>query len=148
MGWSSWPVPYPYGSSECRGWRQLGALSSNHRCTVGDPLSQCTADDNQHFVWIEANLESGLATRIEESLSDDYDSINGILATRVTTQAGVDVKVFDGNYTGVELVAWTTCSSEATFGGSGTSRWCRPQIVYFNNGFFPRTTTVPQTRSG
>jgi len=114
-----------------------GALDPDYRCAIGDPLSQCTADDNQHFVWIEANFESGLETRIVESLDQDFDSIGGILAMRVTTQAGVDVKVFDGDYSGVPFRAWTTCSPDAVFGGSGDSRWYRSQIAYFNNGRYP-----------
>ena len=43
--------------------------------------------------------------------------------------------MFDLDFQTQDFAAYTTCASDATYGGSGIHRQCRPQILYYNLEF-------------
>ncbi len=72
---------------------------------------------------------------IDRSLDEDYEPIPGISTYRTTSSTNTDVTAFDANFGFTEWWAYGTCLSSSEFGGSGIRSWCRPQRVYFNNGY-------------
>lgn len=123
-----------------------GALDEEHRCTT-DEFSQCTANNNFHWVWISTSLPNSLESALENSLANDFDVVAGITAESVASyDSTTDVHAF--NYTSAPT-SWTameTCAGFATFGGSGIRRWCKPHLLYMNTGFHWNDLDDPNER--
>lgn len=107
--------------------------NSDHWCTRNDPDSGCTADDANHFVYFEADVPSAVRQAFTQSLAQDY-TIPGELTSQVTSnRAQADVIVKWKNVPGRVPWAYTTCAKNATYGGSGWNRWCKPQLVVLDS---------------
>ncbi|CAN5722843.1 hypothetical protein BH18CHL1_BH18CHL1_01980 [soil metagenome] len=117
------------GTAKGSNW---GALDSYHLCTEMDVQSQCTANNGIHVVWLESQLMTQLRTATLNTMEEDYEPISGISAEETTDSENTDVRVFDSNFGTSAYAGYTTCASDATYGGSGISQWCRPHILYYN----------------
>ena len=96
--------------------------------------SECGANNYLHNVWVATPFSSSLLASLDASITDDLDATRDIVARRVTSETDNDVRAFDNDYGDTSWAAYTTCPVWATFGGTGEGRWCRPQLLYFNNG--------------
>lgn len=43
-----------------------------HYCTTNDPDSECTADNQDHVVYFESNVQTSLRNALLDSMADDY----------------------------------------------------------------------------
>lgn len=96
--------------------------------------SQCAANNYLHNVWVAPGFSSTLLASLDDSIAHDFDSLRDIVARRVTSESDNDVRAFDNDYGDTTWIAYTTCAVFSTRGGTGDKRWCRPQLLYFNNG--------------
>lgn len=70
---------------------------------------------------------------MSNSISEDFDSLPGIIAERKDTSANVDVKVYYLTVNPNWSRAYTTCEANAATGLPGVRyhMWCRPQRIYY-----------------
>lgn len=104
-----------------------------HRCTVyPDRDSECTANNDLHYVFITPSLNTNMTTALENSITDDYAAIPEITAFTTSSTGNADVQVYEQNI-GPGIRGYTTCQIGASFGETGKNEWCRPQFIYLNN---------------
>ena len=92
------------------------------------PLSQCVANDANHFYgFIDLSTSRQAAT--QRALSNLYGPNSDI---NVFTTNNSDLRVYEADNT-VNAFAWGQCAVGATYGGSNAAhtRWCQPQSIYW-----------------
>jgi len=109
-----------------------GKWNEDGRCTT-DQWSECTADDNQHYVFVDADVPSQLETQISLSITYDYNTVADFTAIQnsvLLSYTDVRVKTVTSLPPGFDYWLFTTCASDATYGGgTGFYRWCRKQVI-------------------
>lgn len=101
-----------------------------------DLSSQCVANNYFHIYYL-SSLVPAQETDSRWSFNNDFDPIASIVTYEYASSSGTDVVLFDGAYGYNNYRGWVTCGPSATYGGSGTGAWCRPQWIRFNNGNYP-----------
>ena len=101
--------------------------SYNNNCDT-TPLSQCVANDANHF-YAFIDLETPRQAATQRALSVLYGPNSDI---NVFTSSSSDLRVYE-ILSAVDAFAWGQCATGATYGGSNANhtRWCQPQNVYW-----------------
>lgn len=121
-------------------------------CTKFDPEddeeyayinSECTVDNSlQHYVWIDPNIPSGefsLLTALQNSISQDFDSIDGVYSAEVSTISSSNrVRIFYDNFDPSLPRAFTFCDETATTGLNNIRyhMWCKPHIIIYQDNSY------------
>ncbi|MBF8290862.1 MAG: hypothetical protein HW391_1830 [Chloroflexi bacterium] len=92
------------------------------------PLSQCVANDANHFYAL-IELSPARLTATQRALGTLYGPNSDI---NVFTSNSSDLRVYEANNS-VNAFAWGQCAVGATYGGSDAAhtRWCQPQQVFW-----------------
>jgi hypothetical protein len=93
------------------------------------PLSQCVANDANHFYAL-IDLSTSRQGATQRALSNLYAPNSEI---NVFTSNSSDLKVFE-TLSGVDAFAWTQCATTgAVFGGDDPNHtgWCQPQYFFW-----------------
>lgn len=102
------------------------------------PASQCIADNGTHRLWYAIAPTARIRTQTTAALHEVYGVPYSYINTSVVTTSGTeDVRVYEGGNFSSSYWAWTYCPSYASKGGSGRWVWCRPQVLFYNNGAHP-----------
>lgn len=101
------------------------------------PATNCVSKANNatHAVRYSTlgNQWTGIDAATTGRISSVYNPISGFTAYVTTTDPVPDVWVYDLYYGTTGIIAWVDCpASNSGVGGSGTSRWCRGQILRYN----------------
>lgn len=132
MSWatSSWALAGNWGADP----------TTSYYGTSVDWMSECSADDKWHYIFIEADVGSSVAGAIRMTMVDDYtiyidDPIQPyweLRTTEVSTNTAADVVIKWDNYSNSKPYAYTTCMPNATQGASGWNKWCKRQQIWFD----------------
>ncbi len=105
------------------------------------------ANNAIHYLYYYSSLDPSLESDTDWVLDNKYgthpDITTGEYASWSTTN---DVWVMDGNYGNSGWYAASPCYSGATYGGSGTWRWCYPRMIKYNNGYHPHAFNTQAER--
>ena len=101
-----------------------------HICD-GTDKSQCVADGTFHAVYIYSGL-GDKAAAIRSAISYYAANTDSAVAEYPLFS---DVNVQAGAFPSIKALAWTQCSSAATYGGADPNRWCKPQQLIWNTSF-------------
>lgn len=110
------------------GYHDVYFGSSYNNICDATPLSQCVANDANHFYAL-IDLETPRQAATQRALSVLYGPNSDI---NVFTSNSSDLRVYETD-SAVDAFAWGQCAVGATYGGSNAShtRWCQPQNVYW-----------------
>jgi hypothetical protein len=107
--------------------------NGGHWCTERDPDSVCTANGKHQYVYFEPDVPPAVKSAFTRSLEEDYSIPNQLFSHVTSSAAEADVIIRWENVPGNDPWAYTTCANNATYGGQGWNRWCKPQLIVLDS---------------
>jgi hypothetical protein len=142
-------VPIPALATNFGAEGNCGYLTGN---SSSNPVTQCVsrANNSYHAVRLDVvgNQWAGMDTAVIDSLATDYNPLD-LMAYVSQTDPYPDVIVYDLDYGSDGFAAWVDCPANNTgIGGSGSTRWCRGQILRFNGSYESQWINAAWAREG
>ena len=106
--------------------------------------SQCVANNGTHTID-DIGLSAAWNTAVDDAI-DQYDDDPSVSVAWSASSALDDVWAYSADQGINNMWAWTACHNgpSVTFGGTDPNRWCRPQVIRFNDSY---TQTASQKKS-
>ncbi len=102
--------------------------------------AQCTGENADHRIYF-SEVQAQRITIATQIMQYQYTNVSDINMYRTLEWVGADALVYDALY---GMTGWwgvAQCTSTASYGGSASNhtRWCKPQMVRFNESYAQAT---------